>query len=278
MKRFPHIDLERVMGAHDVSMFILERTEPGPHPTIKVYPLNAGASPGVDYAAQQGMVIEAYVPDPAIAAYLRQQWSPVLVEGHERRSYPLTYPNNHGEMRDFTATMYQVEFRPDYALAVTLVIDETERKRAEEARVALQEEIIDLQAAAIAELSTPLIPITKEILVMPLVGSMDSRRALTILQTVLDGVERHRARAVILDITGVPVVDTQVANVLIRAAQAGRLLGAQVIITGIKPEVAQTIIGLGIQLDMLQTFSTLQEAISAVLLRSNGAFAQLGEY
>src|SRR5690606_18999214 len=106
----------------------------------------------------------------------------------------------------------------------------TERKLAERAQLQnlQQEEIIRAQKAALDELSTPLIPITDKIVVMPLIGSMDSRRAQQVMDTLLHGVAETKATNVILDITGVSVVDTQVANTFIRAAQAVKLLGAQV--------------------------------------------------
>jgi len=82
---------------------------------------------------------------------------------------------------------------------------------------------------------------------------------------LLRGIEAYRAKVVILDITGVPVVDTQVANALIRTAQSIRLLGARVLLTGIRPEVAQALVGLGIDLSDIVTYSTLQNGIEAAL-------------
>src|SRR6185295_2919913 len=104
------------------------------------------------------------------------------------------------------------------------------------------------QAAALDELSTPLIPISDDTVIMPLIGNIDSRRAQQVIEALLEGVAETRTQVAILDITGVPVVDTQVANALIGAAQAVKLLGAQVVITGIRPEVAQTLVGLGVDL------------------------------
>ncbi|HEU5101875.1 MAG TPA: PAS domain S-box protein [Roseiflexaceae bacterium] len=140
--------------------------------------------------------------------------------------------------------------------------DLSERKREAEERARLQERIIQAQAAALAELSTPVIPISDQVLVMPLVGAIDSERARQVLEALLHGIERSRARVAILDITGVPLVDTQVAKSLIVAAQAVRLLGARVVLTGIRPEVAQTIVGLGVDLGDIATQSTLQSGIA----------------
>jgi rsbT co-antagonist protein RsbR len=152
---------------------------------------------------------------------------------------------------------------------VCILRDISDRKQAEEAlrRSIVQEETIHAQAAALAELSTPLIPISDTVVVMPLIGAVDARRAQQVLETLLVGIGASGADMAILDITGVPVVDTMVANGLIQAAQAVRLLGAQVMLTGIRPEVAQTLVGLGVDLRGIVTHSTLQSGIAAVLRR-----------
>jgi rsbT co-antagonist protein RsbR len=128
-----------------------------------------------------------------------------------------------------------------------------------------QEETIRAQQAALEELSTPLIPISDRVVVMPLIGAMDSRRANRALEGLLDGISTSRATTAIIDITGVIVVDTQVANAFVRAAQAVKLLGAQVMITGIRPEVAQTLVGLGVDLSGIKPHSTLQAGIAQAL-------------
>jgi rsbT co-antagonist protein RsbR len=138
----------------------------------------------------------------------------------------------------------------------------TRRKRAEET--------IQAQTLMLHELSTPVIPFSDEVLVMPLIGTIDTRRAQQALETLLSSIAASRARVAILDITGVPVVDTQVANALLRAAQAVSLLGAQVVLTGIRPEVAQTIVGLGVSLQSMVTRSSLQSGI-AYALNGNAA-------
>lgn len=144
-----------------------------------------------------------------------------------------------------------------------------ERQQAEEQRAALQEEIIHAQKSILAELSTPLIPITDDIVIMPLIGSLDTQRAEQVLTALLDGTQRHHPRVVIIDITGVPVVDTGVASTLIHAAQAVRLLGAQTFISGIRPEVAQTLVGLGVELNGIITQGTLQSSIAYALQSAN---------
>jgi anti-anti-sigma regulatory factor len=147
--------------------------------------------------------------------------------------------------------------------------DTTQRIQAERERTALQEQVIAMQAAALAELSTPLIPVSESTLVMPLIGAVDSRRVQQMMGVLLSGIAESNATSVILDITGVPVVDTQVADALLRAAQAVKLLGAQVTLTGIRPKVAQTLVGLGIELHNLITRSGLQDGITYALRSSS---------
>jgi rsbT co-antagonist protein RsbR len=151
--------------------------------------------------------------------------------------------------------------------ALSQTEDVTEELKAEEALRSSQEQLIQAQQAALRELSTPLIPLADGVVAMPLIGAIDSSRAQLVIETLLEGVSLNHARVAILDITGVSVVDTQVANALIRAAQAVKLLGAQVILTGIRPEVAQTLVGLGVDLSGIVTRSSFQAGINFALTR-----------
>jgi rsbT co-antagonist protein RsbR len=143
--------------------------------------------------------------------------------------------------------------------------DITEQKQAEVERTALQEQVIEAQRAAIRELSTPLMPLADGVVAMPLVGTIDSGRAQQIMETLLEGVSEQQAHVAILDITGVQVVDTQIANTLVQAAQAVRLLGASVVLTGIRPDVAQTLVHLGVDLGHMVTRGSLQSGIAYAL-------------
>jgi PAS domain S-box-containing protein len=147
----------------------------------------------------------------------------------------------------------------------TIMRNLTPMKQAEAERAALQEQIIEAQRSALRELSSPLIPIAENVVIMPLIGSIDSNRAQDIMETLLEGVATHQAHIAILDITGVSVVDTQVANALIQAAQAVGLLGAQVVLTGIGPTMAQTLVHLGADLSSIITRANLQSAIAYAL-------------
>jgi rsbT co-antagonist protein RsbR len=150
----------------------------------------------------------------------------------------------------------------DEMLIISIIRDITTRQQAALERERLQDEIIRMQELTLRELSTPLIPISEQIVVMPLIGSMDTRRAQQVVETLLQGVAFRRAQVAIIDITGVAVVDTQVANILVHTAQAVRLLGARVLLTGMRPEIAQTLIALGVDLSGIDTYATLQSGIA----------------
>lgn len=145
--------------------------------------------------------------------------------------------------------------------------DVTELRRAEELRrqTAEQEATIKAQAVLLAELSTPVMRIGAGALMMPLVGSIDSLRAGRAVEALLRSVAEQQAVLVLLDITGVPVVDTQVANVLVQTARAVRLLGANLVLTGIRPDVAQTMVALGVDLGDMITRADLAEGIAYAL-------------
>jgi rsbT co-antagonist protein RsbR len=139
-----------------------------------------------------------------------------------------------------------------------------------EARLAAALDELKASQVAVRELSAPVIPVLPGVVIAPLIGSLDSSRASLLADNVLGMVERERARQVIFDITGVPLVDTQVAQVLLQTAAAVRLLGAQPLLVGIRPEVAQTIISLGLDFAAIATYPNLQEAVEALLPRSAG--------
>lgn len=127
------------------------------------------------------------------------------------------------------------------------------------------EKVDTLQKLALKELTAPLIPIFKDVSIMPLVGTIDTDRAKLIMENLLSGVIKFESQVVLIDITGVPVVDTMVAHHLIQASDAVRLVGSEAILVGIRPEIAQTIVNLGIQLGKFRTTSTLQKGIVEAL-------------
>jgi anti-anti-sigma regulatory factor len=132
----------------------------------------------------------------------------------------------------------------------------------------LQDEIIATQRGLIQELSTPVIPVSDSILVVPLIGTIDSMRAGQITEALLNAVSSHQnSEVLIIDITGVAVVDTNVIHHLLQAVRALRLLGTTVLLVGITPEVAQTIVQLGVDLSSIVTRSTLQAGLEYATVR-----------
>jgi rsbT co-antagonist protein RsbR len=152
---------------------------------------------------------------------------------------------------------------------VVLLRDITARKRAEQATraAAVQAEVIRAQEAILAELSTPLLPISDEVLVLPLVGAVNAQRAEQAVETLVNGIARFGARIAILDVTGLLYVDAPVAEALLRAARAARLLGAEVILTGIRPDVAERLVNLGADLTGIVTCGTLERGVAHALGR-----------
>ncbi|ALC87678.1 RsbR protein [Bacillus sp. FJAT-22090] len=136
---------------------------------------------------------------------------------------------------------------------------------------------VQVQKMALQELSASLIPMFDKISVMPLVGTIDTERAKLIMENLLHGVVKHRAEVVLLDITGVPVVDTMVAHHIIQAADAVRLVGAKCMLVGIRPEIAQTIVALGINLNDFTTTSTMQKGVEQALALTNRAIVEVDE-
>lgn len=146
-----------------------------------------------------------------------------------------------------------------------IVLDVTEQKETEAERERLQQEAIEAQKRAIIELSTPVIPIMDRIIVMPLIGSIDSMRARDITRSLLAGISQHQAKVVILDVTGVGIMDTGIVNHLNKTIQAARLKGAQTIVTGISDAVAEAIVDLGIDWSKITTLSDLQTGLITAL-------------
>jgi DNA-binding response OmpR family regulator/anti-anti-sigma regulatory factor len=150
----------------------------------------------------------------------------------------------------------------------------SERERAEAARAALQDELLAAHKQRLRELSTPLIPITEKVMVMPLIGAVDVERAEQVLESAFKGVAQRRAEFVLLDVTGIKGMDGRIADLLARAGQGLRLLGARLIITGIRSEMACALVELGVSLDAVVTKATLQDGVAyalSVSRRSLGA-------
>jgi rsbT co-antagonist protein RsbR len=142
-------------------------------------------------------------------------------------------------------------------------------------RLAERERAVETQRHIIQELSTPIVPIYEGVLVLPLVGAVDSRRATQVMESVLEQIVAYQAEVLILDITGVPVVDTGVASHLLQMARAVTLLGARVILVGIGAEIAQTIVQLGVDLNNITTLANLEAGIAHALARRGYAITPI---
>jgi rsbT co-antagonist protein RsbR len=144
-------------------------------------------------------------------------------------------------------------------------------------RLAEREGALEAQSRLIQELSAPIVPIHEGVLVLPLVGAVDSRRASQIMESALEQIVTYQADVLILDITGVPVVDTGVANYILQMARAVTLLGSRVILVGIGAEIAQTIVQLGVELRDMTTLANLQAGIAFALAQQGFAIQPTGK-
>jgi len=212
-----------------------------------------------------------------------------------RDQYETTLRHKDGHMVSMLISASPLETSDGvYEGTVGVLVDITERKRAEKAlqeayaeverrvekrtaelqegiaeRERLQQEVIEAQGLALRELTTPVIPIMETaqggVIVVPLVGSIDSMRARDIMRMLLAGIQKYQAQTVILDITGVVIVDTGVATYLNKTIQAARLKGAHTIVTGISEAVAETIVDLGIDWTGIDTMNDLQTGLIVAL-------------
>src|SRR5436190_8561898 len=123
------------------------------------------------------------------------------------------------------------------------------------------ERVIRQQQDAIRELSTPVLQVRERLLILPIIGVLDSQRATQLTEQLLRGIRTNRAKVVVIDITGVPAIDSTVANHLVQTVEASRLMGASVIITGLSPEIAQTLVTLGVELGKVNAVGDLQGGI-----------------
>lgn len=170
-------------------------------------------------------------------------------------------------------------------LAGLLILHETLELREEERNAALVEATqaneqldarVQKQARAIMELSTPVIQIWRDVLILPLIGTVDTLRAQQIVEQALTAVAEHQASVLIIDITGVPVVDTAVANHLIRTIEAVKLLGSHSILTGVSPANAQALVTLGIDLSQITTKGSLHAGLIAAFKLTNRVVVEMG--
>ncbi|MFM0687483.1 STAS domain-containing protein [Paraburkholderia strydomiana] len=136
-----------------------------------------------------------------------------------------------------------------------------------EAYQASRQQIIERQQQELLDLTTPVVRLWDSIVALPLIGTLDSERTQVVMESLLDSIVENEAAIAVIDITGVPTVDTLVAQHLLKTVAAARLMGAECIISGIRPQIAQTIVHLGVDLGDVVTKATLAEALKIALRR-----------
>jgi rsbT co-antagonist protein RsbR len=165
------------------------------------------------------------------------------------------------KLESFTASLEQTV--QDRTAALEASLNETRARAAEQERLLAE---VEQQRTTIKDLAVPVIPVNEQTLVIPLVGTLDHSRLQDLQAQSLEAISRSSARTLVLDSTGVPVVDTQVSQGFVATINSARLLGAEVILVGIRPEVAQSIVGLGVDLQNVRTHSSLQSALEQVAI------------
>ncbi|MDI1443825.1 PAS domain S-box protein [Polyangium sp. 6x1] len=197
----------------------------------------------------------------------------VLTAVLEQGSWSGVLPYQRGDGTTFEAQVTAFLVRDEQGRGIArcaIVRDLTGSRRAEEERRRLAAEVIAAQRAALEELGTPLVPIAEGVLVMPLVGEIEPARAERMLGVLLEGIGRQNAKVVILDLTGVKEANTEAADALVRAAQAARLLGAEVVTTGTGPELARAFVENGVELGTIVTKGTLRDGVAYALRVARG--------
>jgi PAS domain S-box-containing protein len=181
--------------------------------------------------------------------------------GHQM--YEVTLKRNTGQRAWIEINASPIQYKGE-PVQLAFIRDVTKRKEDEQAlkdREQKLQEALQRLKISYEELSTPVVQVWDQIIALPLIGVLDTTRVQQVMDVMLDKIMETRAQVVILDVTGVVSVDTQVANHLLRAAQSVRLLGAECVITGIKPDVAHTMVSLGIDMSRLDTKRDLHEAL-----------------
>jgi rsbT co-antagonist protein RsbR len=195
----------------------------------------------------------------AYARNLSERIIPRGVETHEVVGIVLL-------LRDVLARSLFAKYQTDFAL-LNRVLDAYEPAANRIANtvassfVQERERIIRQQQEAIRELSTPVLQVRERLLILPIIGLIDPQRARQLTEQLLQGIRSNRAKVVVMDITGVPSIDVNVANYLVQTVDAARLMGATLIVTGLSPEIAQTLVVIGVDLGKMETVGDLQGGI-----------------
>ncbi|MGH9480642.1 MAG: STAS domain-containing protein [Terriglobales bacterium] len=207
----------------------------------------------------EGLATGTFEALQAYARNLSERIIPRGVETHEVIGIVLL-------LRDVLARSLFAKYQNDFAL-LNRILDAYEPAANRIANtvavgfVQERERVIREQQEAIRVLSTPVLQVRERLLILPIIGVIDPQRARQLTEQLLRGIRTNRAKVVVIDITGVPVMDASVANHLVQTVEATRLLGATVIITGLSPEIAQTLVTIGVDLGKMNTVGDLQGGI-----------------
>ncbi|WP_432752037.1 STAS domain-containing protein [Streptomyces sp. JL2001] len=211
------------------------------------------AAPGFDPAREQlGRMA---------ASRARSGFSPAQIAEEAAGLRVTAYESLRGDVLDRPASGTQ-----DVAMALTVLMG-TLSLVIMETTVNAGEELIARQRQQLLEVATPVINLWEGVVAVPLIGTLDSARSQVVMESLLDAIVDQRARYAILDITGVPTVDSLVAQHLMKTVAAARLMGAECIVSGIRPAIAQTIVHLGIDLSSVITRTSLADALAHALAR-----------
>lgn len=179
----------------------------------------------------------------------------------ETASYEIQGPGADGTVAWYSTLVGPIRENGEIVAVSVFTADVTDRKKAENDLRKAKDDLIAQQSMAIRELSTPVIEAWEGILVLPLIGTIDTHRAQQIVESLLDSIVSTQASVAIMDITGVLVVDTMVGDHLLNTISAARMLGAEVIVTGVSPHNAQTLVKLGVDLTTIITKGSLQAGL-----------------
>lgn len=177
----------------------------------------------------------------------------------QQRSLVVRLRERTTELEQLQAGLEQQVLQRTTALQSTLLNLQTQNEMQERLLNAIRK-----QQRLIQDLSVPILPITPMVLVLPLIGTLDDNRLELIQQRSLEAIEQSHARILVLDLTGVPELDQKGAQGLLMVAQATRMMGSQCVLAGLRPELAQALVQLGVDLRSLRTYATLQRALAAV--------------
>jgi len=171
-----------------------------------------------------------------------------------------TRMENEFQFPDGKKGWFELSIQPAPEGIVILSVDITKRKTAEE-KLKTQMQELKEREEMIRKLSTPIVEVEKGIAMLPMVGILDTARAKQLTESILEHIAKEKIDMIVMDVTGISTIDTQVANHILRTVQAVRLMGSDIIVTGIRPDVAATLVALGVDLSAIVTCGTLREGL-----------------